>query len=578
MKWVCFCVLFIVWRGDLFCQANTATPSASAQGLASALLGGGVSVTSASLNCGTNGAGYFSQTTSGIGISNGILLTTGKLSSNIFAFNHFNSYQTLNDFADSSLVAIDSDAVNDVCILEINFVPTCDSLKITYVFASEEYPSFVGVVNDAFGIFLTGPNPAGGNYQSQNIALLPNGTPVSINTVNSHVDSTWFVPNWPTAHTHYNLGFQGFTLPITSVAKVTPCSSYRLKIGIADALDHYYDSGVFLQSHSFSCSNGPVISTSASAGDCKIDGSASVIVTNASGSVTYQWLPLNQTTSSINGPPASYTCNVSYNTQCGPITQPIIVNIPKDTAKVRVAISKPILCLGDTSILKGPDSAVVYLWVPSGGLNNSAVQSPHASPVVTTNYSVISTYANGCKDTGVAHLQVFPVHAGINAAPLMGYDPLSVIFTNTSSGASSYSWDYGNGSVLNVKGDSVKQVYGAGIYTVVLVASNAHCSDTATAVIQVEIPISIHVPNIFTPNGDDINDEFSIKTTGVSDITISVFDRWGVLLFESDSLTGKWDGLYKGAPVVAGTYFYVVNAKPIRGENLQYKGFLTLTR
>ncbi|MBL4788789.1 MAG: choice-of-anchor L domain-containing protein, partial [Kordiimonadaceae bacterium] len=57
--------------------------------------------------------------------------------------------------------------------LEFDFVPQSDSISFNFVFGSEEYLEFVnGGVNDAFGFFISGPNPAGGNFVDQNIAII----------------------------------------------------------------------------------------------------------------------------------------------------------------------------------------------------------------------------------------------------------------------------------------------------------------------------------------------------------------------------------------------------------------------
>ncbi len=71
-------------------------------------------------------------------------------------------------------------------------------------------------------------------------------------------------------------------------------------------------------------------------------------------------------------------------------------------------------------------------------------------------------------------------------------------------------------------------------------------------------PLRMYIPNAFTPNGDGINDQFGIKGEGVQDYEILVYDRWGEVIFESDSPLKQWDGSYKGQPVQQGTYVYQV--------------------
>lgn len=190
------------------------------------------------------------------------------------------SYEWNTVVNDPDLMAIDPDAVNDVCILEFDILPTCDTLKINYVFASEEYPNFVNSYNDVFGFFLSGPNPAGGTYNGLNIAQIPGTTtPVSINNVNNgnantgpcmncgyyvnngSGDDCWAAP-MPTHCTDSSIiRYNGFTVPLVAESPVIPCQTYHMKIAVADAVDWSYDSGVFLTHQGLNCPNGSTVQT-----------------------------------------------------------------------------------------------------------------------------------------------------------------------------------------------------------------------------------------------------------------------------------------------------------------------------
>ena len=64
--------------------------------------------------------------------------------------------------SDFDLQSITSNQIYDECVIEFDFVPEGDSISFNYVFVSEEYPEYVcASFNDAFGFFLTGPNPNG---------------------------------------------------------------------------------------------------------------------------------------------------------------------------------------------------------------------------------------------------------------------------------------------------------------------------------------------------------------------------------------------------------------------------------
>src|ERR1700756_778070 len=171
----------LVWVNG-FSQLNVTTNS-NATALAQAILGSGVTVSNATISCGSQGAGTFTYAGSTLGVTNGIILTSGYATDAALTPAQIVSQSTGNSFNDPDLATIvgSSGSINDVCFVAFDFVPLCNQISITYEFGSSEYDGFqCASYNDAFGLFLTGPNPSGGTYSSVNAATLPNGTPVSI--------------------------------------------------------------------------------------------------------------------------------------------------------------------------------------------------------------------------------------------------------------------------------------------------------------------------------------------------------------------------------------------------------------
>ena len=104
-------------------------------------------------------------------------------------------------------------------------------------------------------------------------------------------------------------------------------------------------------------------------------------------------------------------------------------------------------------------------------------------------------------------------------------------------------------------------------------------STTITAVAVVEDGLTLDIPNVFTPNGDGINDIFTIESTGVKEIALSIFNRWGLKLYDFSGPKAAWDGVTgTGAKATDGTYFYFVKAIGFDGKEIQKNGFLTLFR
>ncbi len=227
------------------------------------LLGGGITVTNVTFTGSNNAIARFNGAGTNIGLAGGIIITTGTAFGNMQGPVGPNNLQDAgidNGLPGTSLLQEGGAVSYDASVLRFEFIPQGDSVSFRYVFGSEEYKEYVGTVfNDAFGFFISGPNPAGGNYVNQNIAVLPDGvTRVKINNVNHLTNSQYYVDN-ELPFPGQSIQYDGFTRILTATAKVQRCQRYTITIAIADISDGYYDSGVFLEGGSFS-SNGSEIS------------------------------------------------------------------------------------------------------------------------------------------------------------------------------------------------------------------------------------------------------------------------------------------------------------------------------
>ena len=96
----------------------------------------------------------------------------------------------------------------------------------------------------------------------------------------------------------------------------------------------------------------------------------------------------------------------------------------------------------------------------------------------------------------------------------------------------------------------------------------------------VEIVDVLSLPNYFTPNGDGKNDTWNIDASGMNDVSVTIFDRWGREVFSSTNNKVAWDGkTSSGANLSEGTYYYVFTAtSPVTGKGVAQKGFIELLR
>ncbi len=163
-------------------------------------------------------------------------------------------------------------ATHDVCIIEFQFKPTADSARFKYVFGSEEYHDYVfASFNDVFGFFLSGPGIDGDySLNSKNIAEIP-GThsPVSIDNVNfgkggatcsgkpsGCTNCQYFKDNSQSTDPAFSkFVYDGYTTSLPAKSGVAQCQWYTIRLKVGDAGDGIYDTGVFLESGSFSLGN-----------------------------------------------------------------------------------------------------------------------------------------------------------------------------------------------------------------------------------------------------------------------------------------------------------------------------------
>ena len=161
-----------------------------------------------------------------------------------------------------------------------------------------------------------------------------------------------------------------------------------------------------------------------------------------------------------------------------------------------------------------------------------------------------------------------------------------VNFYNVSDGAVDYQWDFGDGETSTVfepvhnYSTSLQTGYSASL----IVTSQAGCVDSTSMPIAYEEQLIFYVPNTFTPDADEHNQLFTpVFTSGFSpnDFEMTIYNRWGEVVFESSDHTKGWDGSYgiKGGVVQAGLYTWIIRYKPKNtDEKLVVNGFVNVLR
>jgi len=244
---------------------------------------------------------------------------------------------------------------------------------------------------------------------------------------------------------------------------------------------------------------------------------------------------------------------------------------------VSVGSDRPI-CIGASTELGGVPTAVgsqleySYQWSPEESLNDPSSANPVAIPDATTTYRLITKTADCVIDTSYVEVIVNPL-------PIVEADPEEVtigfgeVITIIASGGESYVWSPSIGleSPLNATTDASPEE--TTTYEVEATDVNG-CKSTAET--HVIVKNRFFIPEVFTPNGDQSNDTFKAFGDGVERLELRIYDRNGLMVYQSDDVAAimdtGWDGSFEGVPLENGQYVWAVSGQFFDGSPVEFKG------
>ncbi len=320
------------------------------------------------------------------------------------------------------------------------------------------------------------------------------------------------------------------------------------------------------------------------AGEC--NGVGSVAVTGGSPGYTYQWDdPLAQTNamaSNLCG--GKWQVTITDVNACAivdsvEISSPEILLAPTDTTRLHCTLD----CDGQiTANVTGGWAPYTYVWNDPAGQTTATATDLCLGP-----YMVKVTDSTGCEVTGydtIAAIPAPPFVPNFTGTPLITtIFNTEIAFTDLSTGANSYWWNFGDGSQESTDQNPEHEFPSEepGIYTVWLVTTNIlGCKDSIAKEVIIKGDYVLFAPNAFTPNEDGLNETFFPKGIGIdeSNFKFMIFDRWGDIIYETNNIEEPWDGRANDGKKMAQIDIYVwkIETYDDNGVEHEYVGKVTL--
>ncbi len=317
---------------------------------------------------------------------------------------------------------------------------------------------------------------------------------------------------------------------------------------------------------------------------CSASTTTAQLTASSSNSVTYLWNTTATTAVIVVNTAGVYTVTVTdASTGCTNSATVAVLNSATAPGFSAVAVGN-FPCGATSSTLQlaaasSSSNSISYAWSGASIVSGSNTASPIINgPGI---YTVVATdNITGCTATNTIAVFSPTVVADFTVNPSTGQAPLAVTFSNTSLGASTYSWTFGDGST-STSTNPANTFTTPGTYTVTLVSSNGLCSDTHTLEIKVTGGLGT-IPEIFTPNGDGKNDPFYIPgLDAYPNCELQIFNRWGNMVYESKPYKNDWDGKPNKSSMgtgklPTGTYFYILDLGDDKEPERIRKGFVQL--
>lgn len=308
------------------------------------------------------------------------------------------------------------------------------------------------------------------------------------------------------------------------------------------------------------------------------------------GTLNYTWTPGNINNDSVLVAPLAttiYTVTVTDAHGCivNEDVEVMVFGSPDPIISKSASNGCPIFCPTFTDLTLDPPGSINILreWNFGDGENatgNNILQDHcyKVPGIFDVTLTVITD--KGCKKTVIwdDYIEVFPNPVADFVANPLQTDIMnpSISFTNLTSGAINYIWNFGDNDSLFTTFNPNHTYSDTGTFVVNLIVSTINnCIDSLNSTVIITPSYRFFIPSSFTPNGDGLNDLFEIRGAYIQACNLEIYDRWGKPFYNRSGTYGvSWDG----ANAPQGVYVYKIKMKDTQNKDYEYIGELTVFR
>jgi gliding motility-associated-like protein len=296
----------------------------------------------------------------------------------------------------------------------------------------------------------------------------------------------------------------------------------------------------------------------------------------ASGGNTYVWSPnsfintLSGATVTVNPPNDQwYLCEVTN--ACGTVPDSVWINV------IQAAITAgndTIICPGESAFIWA-SGASTYQWYPSNTVLFVNGNIAEVRPTQSTNYMIVGTDVNGCKDTTFVEIVLHPAPSIQLTSDIIAFFDDEIQLEAITHSPGIFTWSPPEFlSCVNCPNPIATPNRNI-TYQVFFIDQNG-CSTSSS--VSITYDAIIYVPNTFIPDGNGVNELFKVYGGNLKEMECLIFNRWGELIHTLNSIDEGWDGTFKGGMCQDGTYTWKLVYKDFFGNKNEITGHVNLIR